>query len=76
MVKLNLQQAERLAQKLRADFGLNDSEPIHVKTILHKENIVTMYLPLSEDVFGLSLKPIYAYQLYSNTRKTAFYYCS
>ena len=56
MVKLNLQQAERLAQKLRADFGLNDSEPIHVKTILRKENIVTMYLPLSEDVFGLSLK--------------------
>ena len=53
MVKLNLQQAERLAQKLRADFGLNDSEPIHVKTILRKENIVTMYLPLSEDVFGL-----------------------
>ena len=56
MAKLNLQQAERLAQKLRADFGLNDSEPIHVKTILRKENIVTMYLPLSEDVFGLSLK--------------------
>ena len=56
MSKLNLQQAERLAQKLRADFGLNDSEPIQVKTILRKENIVTMYLPLSEEVCGLSLK--------------------
>lgn len=56
MSKLSLQLAERLAQKLRAEFGLNDSEPVHVKTILRKENIVTMYLPLSEDVFGLSLK--------------------
>ena len=56
MSRLNIQQAERLAQKLRADLGLNDSEPIHTKTILRKENIVTMYLPLSENVYGLSLK--------------------
>ena len=56
MSRLNIQQAERLAQKLRADLGLNDSEPIHTKTILRKENIVTMYLPLSENVHGLSLK--------------------
>lgn len=56
MSRLNIQQAERLAQKLRADMGLNDSEPIHTKTILRKENIVTMYLPLSENVYGLSLK--------------------
>lgn len=56
MSRLNIQQAERLAQKFRADLGLNDSEPIHTKTILRKENIVTMYLPLSENVYGLSLK--------------------
>lgn len=56
MSRLNIQQAERLAQKLRADMGLNDSEPIHTKTILRKENIVTMYLPLSENIYGLSLK--------------------
>ena len=56
MSRLNIQQAERLAQKFRADLGLNDSEPIHTKTILRKENIVTMYLPLSENVHGLSLK--------------------
>lgn len=36
--------------------GLNTTEAIDVKTILRKNNILTVYLPMSEDACGLSLQ--------------------
>lgn len=36
--------------------GLNTTEAIDVKTILRKNNILTVYLPMSMDACGLSLQ--------------------
>lgn len=54
--KITLDEAENLAKKLRSDLGLSLDGPIHTKTILRKENILTAYRPMSIDAYGLSLK--------------------
>lgn len=57
MDKLSLSSAENLAAKFRAEkieFSLG--EPINAKNILRKLNILTIYRPLSETFYGLSLK--------------------
>ena len=46
----------RLAQKFRLDNGLGRSESVNVKSLLRKLNILTVYRPLSDDAYGLSLK--------------------
>lgn len=51
-----LQSMENAALQLRGNFGFNESEAIHTKTILRKENIIAMYKPLSAKAYGLSLK--------------------
>lgn len=56
MNKKELQALENAALQLRGMLGLNDSEAIHTKTILRKENIIAMYKPLSDAAYGLSLK--------------------
>ena len=56
MKKLLLEAAEALANKFRVEIGLNLLEPISVKSILRKKNILTIYRPLSEKSYGLSLK--------------------
>lgn len=47
---------EDLAEKFRASYGLGSAEPINAKTILRRLNVLTMYRPLSENLWGLSLK--------------------
>lgn len=45
-----------LSQKFRDVIGVSYKEPIHVKSVLRKLNILTIYKPMSEFVYGLSLK--------------------
>ncbi|MGM9831151.1 MAG: ImmA/IrrE family metallo-endopeptidase [Paludibacteraceae bacterium] len=47
---------ENAAQKLRSQFGLNDTEAVHIKTVLRKQNIITVYRDMSESIFGMSLR--------------------
>ena len=56
MKGLTKEKAELLAQQFRAKIGVSMKEPISVKTVLRKLNIVTMYRPLSEEFYGLSVK--------------------
>lgn len=46
----------RLAQKFRIENGLSQNEAVNVKSLLRKLNILTVYRPLSESAYGLSLK--------------------
>ena len=56
MKKLNLETAEMLAAKMRGELlRISGSEPINMKTTLRQLNVMTMYRPLSDSLFGLSL---------------------
>lgn len=56
MKKLTIIEAETLADKFRAEAGLNVNESIDVKSVLRKLGITTMYRPLSENSDGISCK--------------------
>lgn len=56
MKKLDLDTAENLSRQMRSDLGLGDNEPISMKTVIRQLNIMAIYRPLSEKLFGLSLK--------------------
>ena len=56
MKKMLFEAAENLAIKFRSENRISLTEPINMKTILRKNNIFTMYRPLSENYYGLSLK--------------------
>lgn len=68
---MDLYAIENAAQKLRSQFELNDTEAVHAKTILRKQNIITVYRDMSESVFGMSLRcGEYRFMLInSNTRR-------
>ncbi len=55
MSRLTIETAERIAQKMRSRLGVGTSEPISMKTVLRQLRIMTVYRPLSEKLFGLSL---------------------
>ncbi len=56
MKKLTIETAEEIASKMRAILRVESSEPIHMKTAIRQLNILTIYRPLSEGIWGLSLK--------------------
>lgn len=56
MKKLTKEAIEQLALKMRADAGVNPTEPIHTKTLLRKLGVMVMYRPLSERACGLSMR--------------------
>lgn len=56
MKKLSIGAAEDLANKFRTETGISLTEPISFKSILIKKNILTVFRPLSNDSYGLSLK--------------------
>lgn len=56
MNKLTLEQAEDLAAKIRVMLNATGVEPLNTKTIVRQLNIMTMFRPLSESLWGLSLK--------------------
>lgn len=47
---------EQLASKFRLENGLSLSEPIALKSLLQKLNILTAFRPLSENFYGLSIR--------------------
>ena len=51
-----LQELEYFAQKFRDDNSLSEKEPIRIKSILQKNNILTVYKPLSSGLSGMSIK--------------------
>lgn len=56
MKKLNLETAEILAGKMRSELlRVSDSEPLNMKTVLRQLNVMALYRPLSDSLFGLSL---------------------
>lgn len=56
MKLLGVEKLEELADKFRADYCFSAFEPMNVKTLLRKLNILALYRPLSENSWGLSLK--------------------
>ncbi|MBK5203003.1 MAG: ImmA/IrrE family metallo-endopeptidase [Prolixibacteraceae bacterium] len=56
MKKMLLEAAENLVIKFRSVNRISLTEPINMKTVLRKNNILTIYRPLSENYYGLSLK--------------------
>jgi len=56
MKKIDFETAENLAAKLRSEYlRISSSEPINMKTALRQLNIMTVYRPLSDNLFGMSL---------------------
>lgn len=56
MKKLDLETAENLAAKMRSEYlRISSNEPVNTKTALRQLNIMTVYSPLSDNIFGLSL---------------------
>ena len=47
---------ETLARRFRAENNLSLTEPISAKTILRKLNILTMYRPMSDGSYGISVR--------------------
>ena len=56
MKKLAKEAIDQLAMKMRSEAGLNQTEPIHTKTLLRKLGVMVMYRPLSEKACGLSMR--------------------
>lgn len=52
------QNLEYYAQKFRSDNALSDNEPLKLKSLLQKNNIFTVYRPLSSGFSGMSFKII------------------
>ena len=56
MKKMNLETADFLATKMRSEYlRISSNEPINMKTTLRLLNIMTVYRPLSDNLFGMSL---------------------
>ena len=56
MKRLPQETIENLARKFRTEQGFSVSEAINMKSLLRKLNILTLYRPLSEHFYGISLK--------------------
>ena len=56
MSRLNLDSAENLAVRMRQDLQISLSEPVNAKTVLRVLGIITLYRPLSDSLYGLSVK--------------------
>lgn len=56
MKRLSIDVVETLAAQFRARVGLSSSEAINIKSLLRKLNIITLFKPLSNDFYGMSLR--------------------
>lgn len=56
MNRLTLETAEALSSKFRFELRVANGEPLNLKTVLRQLNIMTVYRPLSDMLWGLSLK--------------------
>ena len=55
-MSVNKKNTEILAQKFRADHGLSATEAVSMKSVVRLCNILTVYLPMSDNAYGMSLK--------------------
>lgn len=55
MKRLTPSVAESLAKKFRIDNGISLTEAINLKSLLRKLNILTLFRPLSDNFYGMSL---------------------
>lgn len=56
MKRIDFETAENLGARMRSEFlRLSSSEPINMKTALRQLNILTVFRPLSDNIWGLSL---------------------
>ena len=56
MSKITLDIAENLALKMRMQLQMSMTEPVNIKTVLRLLGILTLYRPLSDTLYGLSVK--------------------
>ncbi len=56
MSRLTLETAEALAGQMRGDLHVTASEPLNMKTVVRQLNVQTLYKPLSNRLWGLSLE--------------------
>lgn len=56
MNRLTIETAEALASKMRDMLRVANSEPLNMKTVVRQLNVMVLYRPLSESLWGLSLK--------------------
>lgn len=47
---------EKEASKFRSEKGLNNNEPIRLKSLLQKANIITVFSPLTDNFSGMAIK--------------------
>jgi len=47
---------EKAAVAFRSEHGLNNADPIRLKSLLQKLNVITVFSPLSESFSGMALK--------------------
>lgn len=70
MRRLTTADAELLAQKFRLEAGMGMTEPVNVKTVLRRFRVLTMYRPLSENSYGISIKTDGAMFMMVNSNST------
>lgn len=70
MKRLTTKDAELLAQMFRAKAGMGMTEPVDLKSILRRFRILTMYRPLSESSYGISVKTDGAMFMMVNSNST------
>lgn len=56
MKRFNQEQIELMADKFRAEVGLTETEPLHMKTLLLRLGILTAYRAMSDSSYGFSMK--------------------
>ena len=56
MKKISTETAGELALKMRTNLRVCASEPLNMKTALRQLNVMAIYRPLSNEIWGLSLK--------------------
>lgn len=56
MSRITLDAAENFAAKMRSMLQLSLTEPVNAKTVLRMLGIVALYRPLSDSLYGLSIK--------------------
>lgn len=49
---------EKEASKFRSENGLNNDEPIRLKSLLQKANVVTVFSPLTDNFSGMAFKAV------------------
>ena len=56
MKQLALETIESFAKQFRLENGISENEPINLKSLLRKLKILTIFRPLSDSFYGMSLQ--------------------